>query len=128
MGYPDYYQPNVFYNYASFPTGGLWVPIRNCCKNSRGQCADVTPLLDKACSRAAVRYGEVVTTDPFNYFLDSNRDGLDDDNKFDDFGKGQFASGRLLCDPKGRSKQQQIKDAITEIIQENPIMLVERGV
>ncbi|MCC6219750.1 MAG: Tad domain-containing protein [Deltaproteobacteria bacterium] len=120
-----FWAPNIFYDYAAVPTGGSWIPVRPCCRNAKGQCANVTTLLDQKCGASSVSNFDVIAKDPFDYFVDANGDGINDDGKYDDFYKDQFRTGRLLCDPEGRSERTQIMSAIGKIIEENPIILVE---
>lgn len=104
--FPD---PNRWYM-AVRKTGGLWLPVRPCCASLAGVCTDVRPDLTLRCkcdgcdeaTKQAETPGDVVTLPPYT----------------DDY-------GRIVCDPKGRTRREQFHDAIDEILQESPFVVVE---
>lgn len=84
-------------------TKGIFAPIRPCCQ-SGGSCADVTPYLNAQCSTGTHFY----PNPPTPVVALPHSDG----------------QGRLLCDGQGRNLSDQVKDAINEITQFSPLILV----
>ena len=111
-GGPFYYPNKIYDNVRQ--TGGLWVPIRDCCRDSAGQCTPAAEaLLNRVCGAATVGRGEVVGC--------AQCAGAD----CPDFCRWVDASGRLTCDPKGRDQNSQVSDIIGVIMRDNPFLLVD---
>ncbi|MDD2941527.1 MAG: hypothetical protein PHC51_01035 [bacterium] len=87
-------------------TNGFFLPIRPPCKVS-GVNTDVTATLDAACATKGVGYVKGVYT-PTAVVVPNFTDG----------------SGRLICDPKGRTQDQQITEYMEQILGDNPFSLV----
>lgn len=106
--------PNLLYDSVS-TTQGLWVPLRPPCPGS-----NFRKKLDNACSSAAGNQGALVdassnpalTAPVLNQFGDVIYPSAIDNQS------------RLLCDPDGRSKNQQVLDSMRRIFSQNPFLLV----
>lgn len=104
---------NPFYGASRFyelvrMTEGKWLPLRPCCQ-SAGACNDVRIQLETACDASSGALGDTVPslTDTASTF------------QFTD------ADGRLTCDAMGRSRRQQIADAMDDIFNIDPYILVD---
>jgi hypothetical protein len=122
-----YYFPNRWGNVAA-ASGGRWAPVVECCRNlTDGACwEDPTPndgnpgpvenILNSACQAAPAANSLVSCpcdrTDPACLASNPMCNYVDQE-------------ARLLCDPRGRSKQQQLQDLVQELMNINPFILVE---
>lgn len=106
---------NALYSLVS-QSKGSWFPLRNCCKDSLGNCSDVRTALKTLCKAASPKTVEVSSP-----YLGPNAllpQAIPNTPYSDE-------AGRLVCDPQGRSRREQIKDYIRELIGEaDPIIIV----
>lgn len=100
-----FYSANQISNLAK-KTNGFFLPIRPPCKVA-GVNRDVTATLDAACRSQGVGDSKGVYT-PTAVVVTPFTD----------------ASGRLICDPKGRTQDQQITEYMEQILGDNPFSLV----
>lgn len=118
-GGAPFFGANQLYNNAALNTGGMWVPIRPCCRrDADGSCLSIEADLNDLCANVGGALGELVTED--NSGVDEFLAGLGNQSS-----PSYFDWGRLLCDPTGRDENAQIQFAIASILNNNPIILVQ---
>ena len=82
-------------------TKGKYLPVRNPCQLG----TDITPTIDAECSASTVSVGQVVTGPATSSYRDTK--------------------GRITCDPLGRNRRKQMRDAVTEVFNLNPYIIVD---
>lgn len=117
-----YFRPNELYQQAK-ASGGSWSPLRPKCPGGDPTTpGDQTPFevaLYAACAAAPGSAGAPVTPSGI-----LTAPVIDDDTGNTIYPSAIDSAGRLLCDPKRRSKDQQVQERITEIFELSPFMLV----
>lgn len=108
-----FFLPNKMYENVR-DTQGLWAPIRDCCRDALGVCqTDAQDVITTACANATVPQFQPVpnsacvgvTCSAYSRWVDGN--------------------ARLMCNPKGVSKRQQVIDVMAKITENNPFLLVQ---
>lgn len=108
-----YFFPNMLYQ-SSRITRGLWIPIVDCCKSLGSSSCSATAEddIEAMCSSAAVPFGDLIPCVGGSPAIPCVSNWVDN-------------SARLRCDPQGRSKQEQVVDAMNDIMSQNPFILVQ---
>lgn len=98
-----FYAANTLYE-AIVATKGMWLPIRPCYTGAGTTCKNIQGYLDDECKAksTSLNHGDLVT--------DSTYGDVD---------------GRLPFDPSGRSKRQQVEDAIDQVFSRSSYILVD---
>ncbi len=98
-----FYGANSLYE-ATRATKGNWAPIRPCYKGTGTICQNIQEYLDAECKAkaASLDHGDIIA-----------------DSAYGD------TDGRLPFDPSGRSKRQQVEDAIDQIFDGSSYILVD---
>lgn len=111
---------NTWYQVAR-ATDGLWVPLRPACPS---------PVAFQATMKAKCADGALVTGDVISGARRGGASSTLRQPVLDSFGNQIYIEavdglGRLTCDPEGRTKSQQVYDAIDKLMERNPYILVQ---
>lgn len=111
-----FHPANAFFSLVQ-GSGGHWAPLRECCRDASGNCSDVRSQIQALCAESEPGSSEI--SDPYLPEGSLIPKVIANSAFTDD-------AGRLSCDPAGRSKREQIKNYISQLIGEHsPIVLVE---
>lgn len=106
----SFFGANALYT-ISQRSGAFFFPLRDCCRDEAGKCANVTEKLNALCAAGAERSEQLSLpyfSAPISLPTPVQASPYTD------------SSGRLLCDPQGRAKPQQLEEAISKILSYHP--------
>lgn len=120
-----FFLPNQLYN-NSRDTGGLWAALRPPCvfDNTPNPAPNVMLELDNACAGLASD-GDLLTALPLSLKDPSASPPFTLLSSGGETTTALDANGRLLCDPLGQTKDQQIQIGMQRIMGRNPFLLVQ---
>lgn len=105
-----YFGPNKFYRLVR-KTDGVWGPVRRACQYG----VNLSPALNSTCKNASAN-----SSPPFSKITSSNP-SLPRDSSGNPVADGY---GRLMCDIAGRSRREQIREYMGEILSRTPYTVV----
>ncbi|OVE80353.1 hypothetical protein BVY02_00450 [bacterium J17] len=105
-------------------TGGIWAPLRNCCTDGTGACADVQSTLETACAGGPSGDSTLPVLPNSSKFM-PNTVVINSGGTLGTPGNYTDSAGRLICDPRGYSRRTQMIEYMNEIMSVNPFVLVQ---